>query len=131
MSDSCERISEGEEYHMGIWSWQLTERTLFLTSHPQSGMERGEARLMKQAQLSRSFSLKEKDKGRTLTLPAASFRRPAVAEVAPHRSAKNEAFKITTYKDIGSEVSRITFHLSQRSSGKKGVPLSDVSDFEP
>lgn len=56
---------------------------------------------------------------------------PAVAEVAPHRSAKNEAFKITTDKDTGSEVSRTTFHLSQRSTGEMGVLLSDVSDFEP
>lgn len=49
----------------------------------------------------------------------------------PRRSAKTEAFKITTDKDTGSEVSRITFHLSQRSTGEKGIPLSRASDFEP
>lgn len=75
--------------------------------------------------------MKEKDKGRMRTLPAASFRRPAVAEEAPHRSGKNEDFKISTDKDTGSEVSRITFHLSQRSTREKEVPLSHVSDFEP
>lgn len=78
------------------------QREHFIASHAGSGTGGVVGEVVRRrdrcrhAQLSRSFSLKENNKGRMRTPQAASSWRPAVAKVTPHRSAKKEALKLLT-----------------------------------
>lgn len=121
MPDWCHGISQGEGDPTVSQSWQWTERTLFLTSLPGSGMGSLRPDQCRHAQLSRSFSLKEKHKGRMRSPPAASSRRPAVAEVAPHGSAKKEALKRLLARTRGQKFLELLPTRIKEAQGEKGV----------
>lgn len=121
MPDGCERIAQGEGHHTVSWSWQWTERTLFLTSCPGSGTGRERPDRCRHPPLSRSFSLKEKNKGRMRTPPAASSRRSAAAEVAPHRSAKKEALKLLLTRTQGQKFLELLPTWIKEAQKEKGV----------
>lgn len=99
MFDRCKELTKarGTPWLVGRYNEQ---REHFIASHAGSGTGGGvvvwRTDRYRHAQLSRSFSLKENNKGRMRTPQAASSWRPAVAKVTPHRSAKKEALKLLT-----------------------------------